>query len=180
MCSSDLKGVLVYPISVNNIMSGEKLEEVQFIVLENRLLILKNKEIARAILDANLSAESVMAQLFEIDDQLKKQMFAQGVLGNRFKPRSPRQIMQFALIVNAVMSENARTYLSIVADDDIYSSGNFAFRYDLQQVKKPEASVLKTPITTSSEALGLEPSPKLLERLRKFHQRYNSGSILND
>ena len=174
------KGVLVYPISVNNIMSGEKLEEVQFIVLENRLLILKNKEIARAILDANLSAESVMAQLFEIDDQLKKQMFAQGVLGNRFKPRSPRQIMQFALIVNAVMSENARTYLSIVADDDIYSSGNFAFRYDLQQVKKPEASVLKTPITTSSEALGLEPSPKLLERLRKFHQRYNSGSILND
>jgi len=170
------KGVLVFPISVNNIMSGEKLEEVNFIVLENRLLILKGKEIARAILDANLSAESVMAQLFEIDDQLKKQMFAQGVMGNRFRPRSPRQIMQFALIVNAVMSENSKTYLSIVADDDIYSSGNFAFRYDLQQVRKPASSEDAINIQTSPDDLELAPASRLLQRLREFHERYNSGT----
>jgi myosin heavy subunit len=166
------KGVLVYPISVHNIMSGEKLEEVKFIVLENKLLILKGKEIARAILDANLSAESVMAQLFEIDDQLKKQMFAQGVLGNRFRPRTPRQIMQFALIVNSVMSEKSKTYLSIVADDDIYSSGNFAFRYDLHEAKKPAAEdAVNTP--QAAEEQG-DPGTRILQRLRKFHERYNT------
>jgi myosin heavy subunit len=159
------KGVLVFPVSVNNLVSGERLNEVKCIVLENRLLILKGKEIARAILDANLSAEKVLAQLFEIDDQLKKQMFAQGILGNRFQPRPPKQIMQFAKIVNDVMSEKSKTFISIIADDDIYSRGNFAFRYNIHR-EKDYLRVLEGKGKPASEAQN-----HILERLRRFRER---------
>ncbi len=163
------KGVLVFPVSVNNLVSGESLNEVKCIVLENRLLILKGKEIARAILDANLSAESVLAQLFEIDDQLKKQMFAQGILGNRFQPRPPRQIMQFAKIVNDVMSEKSKTFISIVADDDIYSRGNFAFRYNIHR-EKDLLSGLEPKVKPSSNS-----KHHFLKRLEQFRERQGRG-----
>ncbi|MCO4782229.1 MAG: DUF3084 domain-containing protein [Candidatus Cloacimonetes bacterium] len=139
------KGVLIYPVSKNNLVMGQALSEVHFIVRENRLLVLKGKEIARANLDSTLSAESLLAQLFEIDAQMKKQMFKQGILGNAFQPRTPKQIIKFASIVNMIKNDKEKLYLSIVSDDDIYSNGRFAFRYDIKSQgaqieveKKPE------------------------------------------
>ena len=127
------RGVLIYPVSANNLVKGEPLRDVKFLVSENKLLILKGKEIARAVLDSSLSAEELLSQMFEMDEQLKKQMFDQGILGNRFKPRAPGQIMRFAQVVSSIKNEKARQFISVIADADIYSGGGFAFRYDIKK-----------------------------------------------
>jgi hypothetical protein len=152
------KGVLVYPISENNLVEGESLKEVHFIVLENRLLILKGKEIARALLDASLPAEELLTQIFSIDDQIKKQMFGQGVLGNRFEPRTPKNIIQFAGIVDEIKAlEKEYTgepvYLSIVAGSDIYSNGNFSFLYNILTKKKSEEETRANQLKNKLEEL---------------------------
>lgn len=153
------KGVLIYPISKNNLVMGEPLSEVHFIVREDRLLVLKGKEIARANLDSTLSAESLLAQLFDIDAQMKKQMFQQGILGNAFRPRTPKQIIKFASIVNMIKNNKEELYLSIVSDDNIYSNGRFAFRYDIKAQK---------PLMIPEEK---EEKPSLKSRLEKWRSK---------
>jgi hypothetical protein len=141
--------------------------------MENRMLIVRGREIARASIDARLSAEELLAGLFEIDDQIKKQMFSQGVLGNRFKPRSPQQIMQFARIVDELKGlgqqpelETEPVFLSIVAGDDIYSSGDFSLLYNI--ITKAEAE--------QEESKKAEESPnrpdQIRERLEKILKKH--------
>lgn len=154
------KGVLIYPVSKNNLVMGQALSEVHFIVRENRLLVLKGKEIARANLDSTLSAENLLAQLFEIDAQMKKQMFKQGILGNAFQPRTPRQIIKFASIVNMIKNDKEKLYLSIVSDDDIYSNGKFAFRYDI----KSQGAPVEVKVPTNEKGSNLK---RRLEEWRK-------------
>lgn len=162
------RGAVIYPISENNLVEGEFLGEAKFIVLENRMLIVKGREIARAAIDAEHSAEELLAELFEIDDQIKKQMFAQGVLGNRFKPRSPQQIMQFARIVDEIKNIGLQTqiepgsvFLSILSGDDIYSSGDFALLYNI---------ITKT--NTEEEDSKQNQSDLIRERLEKLLKKY--------
>ncbi|MBW7874614.1 MAG: DUF3084 domain-containing protein [Candidatus Cloacimonetes bacterium] len=125
------RGVLIYPISEHNVFAGEKLEEARFLVIEDRLLIPSGVEIYRMTLDTQTPAEELLKVIFERDEHIKKLMFAQGVLGNPFKPRTPKQIIQFARFVDALKEEKPKAVLSIVTDDDIYASGNFAFRYNI-------------------------------------------------
>ena len=108
--------------------------------------------------------ESLLAQLFEIDAQMKKQMFKQGILGNAFRPRTPKQIIKFASIVNMIKNDKEKLYLSIVSDDNIYSNGRFAFRYD---IKSQAIEVKKEPIKETST---------LKERLKKW--RKNRKNLL--
>jgi predicted nucleic acid-binding Zn-ribbon protein len=167
------RGAVLYPVSENNLVESESLSEAQFIVMENRMLIVRGREIARASIDARLSAEELLAGLFEIDDQIKKQMFSQGVLGNRFKPRSPQQIMQFARIVDELKGlgqqpelETEPVFLSIVAGDDIYSSGDFSLLYNI--ITKAEAE--------QEESKKAEESPnrpdQIRERLEKILKKH--------
>lgn len=163
------RGVLVYPVSSNNLVKGEALKDVKFLVSENKLLILQGKEIARAVLDSRLSAEELLAQMFEMDDQLKKQMFDQGILGNRFKPRAPAQIMRFAQIISSIKGAKARQYISVIADIDIYSGGEFAFRYDI----KREADYLKS--VKQQKIQVKTPQERLRDRLKKFKEKFKNN-----
>lgn len=125
------RGVLIFPLAEHNVFAQEALEEARFLVIEDRLLIRRGHELQRVSIDTSVPAEDLLRSVFEIDDQIKKQMFAQGVLGNPFKARTPKQIIQFARFVDALKNEAPSVVLSIVADDDIYASGNFAFRYNI-------------------------------------------------
>ncbi len=140
------RGVLLYPVSEHNIFAGEALDEVRFIVLEDRLLIPRGTEIYRMVLRTDVPAEDLLRSVFEKDEEIKKLMFGQGVLGNPYKSRSPRQIIQFARFVDALKTEQPKAYISILADDDIYASGNFAFRYNL--VSPQEAGAFKADETS--------------------------------
>lgn len=163
------RGVLIYPVSANNLVIGESLRDVKFLVSENKLLILEGKEIARAVLDSKLSAEELLAQMFEMDDQLKKQMFDQGILGNRFRPRAPAQIMRFAQIVGAIKNEKARQFISVIADTDIYSGGQFAFRYEINK----EMDYLKSIQQRRIDAKA--PQRRLRDRLREFKEKIGTS-----
>lgn len=168
------KGVLIYPVSVNNLMAGETLGEVKFIVSLNRLLILKDKEIAQTRLDPEEEAEKLMKQLIETDDELKKRMFAQGVLGNRFRPRPPSQILQFAEVVDQMKAKSQAGgdfYISIVAEGDIYSHGNFDFRY----VIRDEKDYLE--MMERVRKSNLSPEEKFRERLEEFKKKYHSSPV---
>jgi archaellum component FlaC len=125
------RGVLIYPISEHNVFAGERLEEARFLVIEDRLLIPSGVEIYRMTVETQTPAEELLKIIFERDEHIKKLMFSQGVLGNPFKPRTPKQIIQFARFVHALNQEKPQAVLSIVTDDDIYASGNFAFRYNI-------------------------------------------------
>ena len=163
------RGVLVYPVSANNLVKGESLRDVNFLVSENKLLILKGKEIARAVLDSRLSAEELLGQMFEMDEQLKKQMFDQGILGNRFKPRAPGQIMRFAQVVSSIKNEKDRQFISVIADADIYSGGGFAFRYDI----KKEVDYLK--FIEQRKLEDKSPQQRLRDRLKKFKRKFQTS-----
>ena len=91
-------------------------------------------------------------------------MFKQGILGNAFRPRTPKQIIKFASIVNMIKNDKEKLYLSIVSDDNIYSNGRFAFRYD---IKSQAIEVKKEPIKETST---------LKERLKKW--RKNRKNLL--
>ena len=163
------RGVLVYPVSANNLVKGEPLRDVNFLVSENKLLILKGKEIARAVLDSSLSAEELLGQMFEMDEQLKKQMFDQGILGNRFKPRAPGQIMRFAQVVSSIKNEKDRQFISVIADADIYSGGGFAFRYDI----KKEVDYLR--FIEQRKLEDKSPQQRLRDRLKKFKKKFQTS-----
>ncbi len=144
------KSVLIYPVCPNNLVAGESLRDIRFIVTHNRLLIPKGYEIQRMVLDTDTSIESLLKTVFEKDESIKKMMFAQGVLGNPFRPRTARQIVQFTRFVEALMAEKPKAYVSIVADNDIYSLGNFAFRYNI--IAPPKSSASSTDSRPSSGA----------------------------
>ena len=131
--SSDL---VVGAIAAENIIAGEELGNVRFIILPNDLIFHKDQQIASMEIDGTLDRAEIARIMQNFMDEINHEVVNVGMIANpltgSFGSMSYGSMLSFYDMVNKIKELNRKIILIAVVPEDIYAIGplNVVFRFE--------------------------------------------------
>ncbi len=136
MIAEAKQDMVVGAVADENMISGENLGDVRFIILPNTLIFKENQEIASLEIDGNLGRVEIARTLQNFMEALNREVVAIGMIQNpltgQFGVMSYRSMISFYDMVSRIKSIGKKVKLTAYAAQDTYSIGplNLMFKFD--------------------------------------------------
>ena len=134
--ASSTKDVVIGAIAAENIIAGEELGNVRFIVVPNDLIFHKNQQIASMKIDGSLGRAEIAKTMQNFMDEINHEVVNVGMIANpltgSFGNMSYNSMISFYDMVNKIKELNRKIKLIAVVPEDIYAIGplNVVFRFE--------------------------------------------------
>ena len=136
MIAEAKQDMVVGAVADENMISGENLGDVRFIILPNTLIFKENQEIASLEIDGNLGRVEIARTLQNFMEALNREVVAIGMIQNpltgQFGVMSYRSMISFYDMVSRIKYIGKKVKLTAYAAQDTYSIGplNLMFKFD--------------------------------------------------
>jgi uncharacterized protein (DUF3084 family) len=134
--ASSSQDLVVGAVADENVIAGENLGNVRFILLPNDLIFPKDKEIASIEIDGRNERSEIARILKSFMDEINLEVTRLGMIANpltkRFGDLSSESMLSFYDMVNRIKSLNRPIILIAVVPEDTYAIGplNVTFRFE--------------------------------------------------
>lgn len=134
--ASSSKDLVVGAIAAENIIAGEELGNVRFIILPNDLIFHKDQQIASMEIDGTQDRAEIARTMQNFMDEINHEVVNVGMIANpltgSFGSMSYGSMISFYDMVNKIKELNRKIILIAVVPEDIYAIGplNVVFRFE--------------------------------------------------
>ena len=134
--ASSSQDLVVGAIAAENIIAGEELGNVRFIILPNDLIFHKDQQIASMEIDGTLDRAEIARIMQSFMDEINHEVVNVGMIANpltgSFGSMSYGSMLSFYDMVNKIKELNRKIILIAVVPEDIYAIGplNVVFRFE--------------------------------------------------
>mgnify|MGYP003289615166 CR=1 FL=1 len=134
--ASSTDDLVLGAIAAENIIAGEELGNVRFILLPNDLIFQKNQQIASMEIDGTLSRTEIAKIMQNFMDEINHEVVNVGMLANpltgSFGNMSYGSMIAFYDMINKIKELNRKIILIAVVPEDTYAIGplNVVFKFE--------------------------------------------------